>query len=71
MVAESAEGGAQIFRTTWIICTLYKCTQAVTYDFNAWQELMVGLRYLLTRSGPGVSNVAEAGGFVRTGLGSG
>lgn len=67
VVAESAEVGANL-QDHLDYCTLYKCTQAVTYDFNAWQELMVGLRYLLTRSGPGVSNVAEAGGFVRTGL---
>ena len=49
-------------------CTLVKSTRALTYDFNAWQEAMVGLRYLLTRSGPGVSNIAEAGGFARTHL---
>jgi choline dehydrogenase len=49
-------------------CTLSKCTQPLTYDFTRSQELAVGLRYLLTRSGPGVSNVAEAGGFVRTRL---
>jgi choline dehydrogenase-like flavoprotein len=40
----------------------------VTYDFSIWQEIAVALRYLATRSGPGVSNVAEAGGFVRTRL---
>lgn len=49
-------------------CTLYKCTRPITYDFSAWQEAAVGLRYLFTRSGPGVTNVAEAGAFVRTGL---
>jgi choline dehydrogenase len=49
-------------------CTLMQCRQPITYDFNTWQELGVGLRYLLTRSGPGVSNVAESGGFVRTPL---
>ena len=47
-------------------CTLYKCTRNITYDFGALQEAAVGLRYLLTGSGPGVSNVAEAGGFART-----
>jgi len=46
------------------VCTLYKCTRPVTYDFGALQEAWVALRYLLTRSGPGVSNIAEAGGFV-------
>jgi len=49
-------------------CTLTKCTRPVSYDFTRWQELAVGLRYLLTRSGPGVSNIAEAGAFVRTRL---
>ncbi len=47
-------------------CTLNKCMRPVTYDFTRWQEMAVGLRYLFTRSGPGVSNIAEAGAFVRT-----
>jgi choline dehydrogenase len=47
-------------------CTLYKSTRNITYDFGMWQEAAVGLRYWLTGSGPGVSNVAEAGGFART-----
>jgi choline dehydrogenase len=47
-------------------CTLAKCRQPITYDFSSWREIGVGLRYYLTHSGPGVSNVAEAGGFVRT-----
>ncbi|MBK6597576.1 MAG: choline dehydrogenase [Proteobacteria bacterium] len=49
-------------------CTLQKCTQPITYDFGILGELAVGLRYLATRSGPGVSNVAEAGGFARSPL---
>ncbi len=49
-------------------CTLQKCTRKITYDFRTDQELLVALRYVLTRSGPGVSNVAEAGGFIRTHL---
>ena len=49
-------------------CTLAKCTRPVTYDFDRRQEAWVALRYLITRSGPGVSNVAEAGGFIRTPL---
>ncbi len=49
-------------------CTLSKCLQPITYDFNSRQELTVALRYLLTRSGPGVSNIAEAGAFLRTQL---
>jgi choline dehydrogenase len=49
-------------------CTLTKCTRPVSYDFTRAQEIGVALRYLLTRSGPGVSNIAEAGAFVRTHL---
>jgi len=47
-------------------CVLQKSTQSVTYDFSWWQEAAHGLRYAFTGSGPGVSNVAEAGGFVRS-----
>jgi choline dehydrogenase len=49
-------------------CTLFKCREPVSYDFSRAQELVVALRYLFTRSGPGVSNIAEAGAFVRTHL---
>ena len=49
-------------------CTLSQSTRPITYDFNAWQEVGVALRYLATHSGPGVSNVAEAGAFVRSDL---
>ena len=49
-------------------CTLHKSVRPDTYDFSAVQELLVGLRYLVTRSGPGSSNIAEAGGFVRSPL---
>ena len=66
-VAESPEVGLNL-QDHLDFCTLSKCTQPVTYDFNFHQELMVAGRYLLTRSGPGVSNIAEAGGFVRSRL---
>ena len=48
-------------------CTLNQCREPITYDFTRAQAFAVGLRYFLTRSGPGVSNVAEAGAFVRSG----
>jgi choline dehydrogenase len=67
VVADRAEVGRNL-QDHIDFCTLNKCTRPVTYDFNKWQELGVALRYLLTRSGPGVSNIAEAGAFVRTGL---
>ena len=47
-------------------CTLSKCTRPITYDFSRGRELIVALRYLLTRSGPGASNIAEAGAFARS-----
>jgi choline dehydrogenase len=47
-------------------CVLYKCRVPITYDFTKVGEALVGLRYLFTGAGPGSSNVAEAGGFVRT-----
>ncbi len=49
-------------------CTLSRCAQPITYDFTRLQELGVALRYFLTRSGPGVSNIAEAGAFARSPL---
>ena len=53
------------------VCTLYKSVCPITYDFTALQEAAVGLRYLLTHDGPGVSNIAECGGFVRSRLAQG
>jgi choline dehydrogenase len=44
------------------ICTLVHCRTKVTYDHI--NELWAGLRYLFGRSGPGSSNIAEAGGFL-------
>jgi choline dehydrogenase len=46
------------------VCTLFKCRTSITYDFSILQQAMVALRYWLTHSGPGVSNIAEAGAFV-------
>ncbi|AIF49352.1 GMC family oxidoreductase [Dyella japonica] len=48
------------------ICTLDGSTQKITYDHL--NELAAGLRFLRHREGPGTSNVAEAGGFVRSRL---
>jgi len=48
------------------ICTLVGCTQNITYDHL--NELAAGWRYLRHRDGPGTSNVAESGGFVRSRL---
>jgi choline dehydrogenase len=67
VVVDSAEVGRNL-QDHLDFCTLSKCTRPISYDLNRWQELVVGLRYLCTRSGPGVSNIAEAGGFARTHL---
>ncbi len=48
------------------ICTLQHCVQPVSYD--RLNDVAVALKYLLRRDGPGTSNLAEAGGFVRTRL---
>jgi choline dehydrogenase len=50
------------------VCTLYKSTQPVTYDFNRLQQLRVLLQYWLKQQGPGVSNIAEAGAFACSSL---
>lgn len=47
-------------------CTVVQATRPITYDFSKPQQVAVALRYWATRSGPGVSNIAEAGGFVRS-----
>jgi choline dehydrogenase len=49
-------------------CTLYKSREPITYDLNLLQEAWAGLRFLATGSGPGASNVAESGGFMRSPL---
>jgi choline dehydrogenase len=47
-------------------CTLVKSRLPVSYDFNKIEEALVGIRYLLTRGGPGSSNIAECGAFLAT-----
>ncbi|MGY6518193.1 MAG: GMC family oxidoreductase [Lysobacteraceae bacterium] len=48
------------------VCTLQRSTRRITYDtlFDPW----VAARYYVGRSGPGTSNIAEAGGFAHSGL---
>jgi choline dehydrogenase len=48
------------------ICTIDGTARKVTYDHL--NELAAGWRWLRHRDGPGSSNVAEAGGFVRSEL---
>jgi choline dehydrogenase len=49
------------------ICTLFHSTQPVTYDRVG--DLRIAFDYYLRgRTGPGTSNIAEAGGFARSAL---
>src|SRR5215469_749535 len=65
VVADRAQVGENL-QDHLDFCTVSKCLKPITYDFNRAQMLAVAARYFLTRFGPGVTNVAEAGGFVRT-----
>ena len=47
-------------------CTMQRCTQKVTYDQTS--DVLVGLQYYLFKQGPGTSNIAETGGFLRSSL---
>ena len=46
------------------ICVLHSSDSRATYDRT--NDVLVGLQYLLFRSGIGTSNVAESGGFARS-----
>ena len=52
------------------ICTLQRSTQAVTYDDSdtLLNEAKIAWDYYLHKQGPGTSNIAEAGGFLRSAL---
>jgi choline dehydrogenase len=45
---------------------MQRCTQKITYDHAS--DIAVGLQYYLFKKGPGTSNIAEAGGFLRSKL---
>ncbi len=45
-------------------CTVERCSQRVTYDRT--NDVLIGLEYFLFRRGPGTSNIAETGGFIRS-----
>jgi len=46
------------------VCTLQHSTRPITYD--KLNDAAVAWQYLTRRKGPGTSNIAEAGGFVRS-----
>ncbi len=43
------------------VCLVQRCKEKITYDTTS--EILSGLKYYLLGSGPGTSNIAEAGGF--------
>ena len=51
------------------INVIHACTEPITLDSRAsgWGALVTAARFALLRNGPGVSNVAEAGGFLCSG----
>jgi choline dehydrogenase len=48
------------------ICTVDQCNSALTYDRT--NDARIAFEYYLFRRGPGTSNIAETGGFVRSRL---
>ncbi|MFY2762920.1 GMC family oxidoreductase [Arenimonas sp. MALMAid1274] len=49
------------------VCTMQRCTtDGVSYDQSS--DTLVALQYYLFKTGPGTSNIAEAGGFLRSAL---
>jgi choline dehydrogenase len=48
------------------VCIMQRCTQNVTYDKT--NDVAIALKYYLFKKGAGTSNIAEAGGFVRSAL---
>jgi len=52
------------------ICTLQRSIQPITYDGadSLLGEARIAIEYFLRRQGPGTSNIAEAGGFLRSAL---
>lgn len=65
-VAHDLPGVGENLQDHLDICTLTHSTRDVTYDKTS--DLMVALRFALRRDGIGTSNIAEAGGFVRSRL---
>ena len=66
VVVDAAEVGRNL-QDHLDICTLQHSTQRVTYDRVG--DLRIAFNYFLRgHSGPGTSNIAEAGGFVRSPL---
>jgi choline dehydrogenase len=67
-VSHELKGVGQNLQDHLDVCLVQRCTKNITYD--RLNEVKAGLQYLLFKSGPGTSNAAEAGGFLKTDLNS-
>jgi choline dehydrogenase len=65
-VVQELKGVGENLQDHLDVCLVQRCSQNVSYD--KLNELKAGLQYLLFKSGPGTSNAAEAGGFLKTDL---
>lgn len=45
-------------------CTIFHCKEPITYDKT--NDAVIALQYAFFKRGPGTSNIAEAGGFIRS-----
>jgi choline dehydrogenase len=63
-VAVDAPGVGANLQDHLDVCTLHRSLKPVTYDRVS--DLAVAWNYYVHRDGPGTSNIAEAGGFVRS-----
>jgi len=65
-VSHELKGVGQNLQDHLDVCLVQRCSQNITYD--RINEIKAGLQYMLFKSGPGTSNAAEAGGFLKTDL---
>jgi choline dehydrogenase len=65
-VKQNLKGVGQNLQDHLDVCLVQRCSKNITYD--RLNELKAGLQYMLFKSGPATSNVAETGGFLKTDL---
>ncbi len=65
-VSNNLQGVGQNLQDHLDVCLVQRCSKNISYD--RINELKAGLQYMLFKTGPGTSNAAEAGGFLKTDL---
>ncbi len=63
-VAHKLDGVGRNLQDHLDVCVIHKSSQAVSYDQVS--ELSSAWQYFVHRAGPATSNIAEAGGFIRS-----